>query len=69
MPTPFSPLPRGSLFRYIHSHLGRDQTGATMIEYCIIIGVIAIVVVVAYGEIGQFPIGALETVGSHIGSS
>ena len=47
--------------------LGRDRTGATMIEYCIIIACIAIVVVVAYGEIGGFPVAPLEAVGSAIG--
>lgn len=47
--------------------LGRDQAGATAIEYCIVVAAIAIVVVVAYSAIGQFPVGALEIVASHIG--
>ncbi len=47
--------------------LWRDQRGATMIEYCIIIACVAIVVVVGYSKIGQFPTAPLETVGSTIG--
>ena len=47
--------------------LGRDRAGATMIEYCIIIACIAIVVVVAFSQIGEFPTAPLETVGNAIG--
>lgn len=47
--------------------LGYERAGATVIEYCIVVAAIAIVVVVAYSAIGQFPVGALENVAAFIG--
>ncbi|HEY4546702.1 MAG TPA: Flp family type IVb pilin [Pedomonas sp.] len=67
MPNILSLLPSRILSRHGLSRLGRDQSGATMIEYCIIIACIAIVVVVGYSQIGQFPTRPLETVASFIG--
>lgn len=49
------------------SSLRHNLSGATMIEYCIIIACIAIVVVAAYSWIGQFPTEPLTVVAGAIG--
>lgn len=67
---PFGIPERNPLMAHLLSSLSalrRNKSGATMIEYCIIIACIAIVVVVFYSQIGQFPTKPLETVASAIG--
>lgn len=56
-----------SILHSFLTRLGRDRAGATVIEYCIVVAAIAIVVVMAYSKIGQFPDAPLKTVASYIG--
>ena len=50
------------LWTYLQSHMVRDEDGATMVEYGIMVALIAVVSIVAIGLIGGKLNAAFETV-------
>ena len=50
------------LWTYLQSHMVRDEDGATMVEYGIMVALIAVVSIIAIGAIGGRLNGAFETV-------
>ena len=57
------------LWQYIQLRLSRDEKGASLVEYALLVALIAVVCIAAIALIGNSAESKLSTVGDSIGAS
>lgn len=58
---------RHCLFPYLRARLGRDETGASLVEYALLVALIAVVCIVAITTLGNNTSSKFSSVGSSLG--
>ena len=53
---------------YIRAKFGRDERGASLVEYALLVALIAVICIVAIAFLGQSASSKFSTVGSSVGS-
>jgi pilus assembly protein Flp/PilA len=59
---------RQSCLPYLRARLGADERGASLVEYALLVALIAVICIVAIAFLGQSASSKFSTVGSSVGA-